>query len=478
MTEFRDLEYQLRQIESELTRRHRENGISYYIPNPKQYLAHKSPCKEIFYCGGNRSGKTTFAIAEAVIHTTGDYPDWYPKERRLNRPIKVKIISPKFKEGIGDTIAPKIKSLMPQKVYAGNPKRSPQGYLVHMDVKWKGNKGISTIDFLSQEQDIMSFEGWDADIVISDEPLKEKIFIAIQRGLVDRGGWFICAYTALKEAWMKKLTDKADGTLRDFFVADIRDNKFNIRGDTILKEENIKRLEESMSEEAREVRIHGRYYHLSGLVYKELDQTVHQVDKMPEKYITWGVLDPHDRNPHWMIWAAVDPIGDITLYKELILRGNLYELAKAIKFHEKGMSMHSRIIDPNFGHTPDSVGSNITVQDQLRQPPNRVDFIDGIDDDEAGVAAVREYLRFDRSKKISINNRPKLYFLKGACPKTWEAMSELQYKDWKGATDEREDNERIMEKNKHAADTVRYLCIQHPKYKKFKTYEGMDEQIY
>lgn len=472
------LEIELRRLEGELFKRHRENGISYYVPNKKQYLAHRSPCKEIYYAGGNRSGKTTFSMAEVVIHTTGTYPSWYPLERRLNRPVKVKIISPKFKEGINDTIEPKLRSLMPKNMILGTPKRSPQGYIVHMDVKWRGKEGfISTIDFLTQEQDMMSFEGTDADIVVCDEPLKRGIYVALMRSLVDRDGWFICAYTALKESWIKEVTDKADGKLRDFFVADIRDNKFDIQGNPILKEESIQRFEDMLTEDEKEVRLHGKYYHLSGLVYKEFDPAVHIIDKLPEKFITWASLDPHDRNPHWMIWAAVDPTGDVVVYKELIRNCPLYDLTQDIKSIEKDISMHSRILDPNYGHKPSAVGSNITVQDQLRK--YGVDFIDAATDDEdAGIAVVREYLRYNKNKPVEFTNRPKLYFLRNAVPQTIRAFSNLQYKDWRSGQDDKEENERIMEKNKHAADTIRYLLVSRPRYQRFRRFEGLDEPIY
>jgi hypothetical protein len=140
------------------------------------------------------------------------------------------------------------------------------------------------------------------------------------------------------------------------------------------------------------------------------------------------------------------------------------------------MSLHTRLIDPNFGHKPSSVGSNITVQDQLRK--FGINFVEAIDDEEAGTAAVREYLRFNKSKPIDIGNKPKLFFLRGGAPQTQKAMFNLQYKEWKGVADDREDNERIMEKNKHAADTIRYLCVSQPRYARFKKYEGMDEPLY
>ena len=39
-------------------------------------------------------------------------------------------------------------------------------------------------------------------------------------------------------------------------------------------------------------------------------------------------------------------------------------------------------------------------------------------------------------------------------------------------------NENIMEKNSHSADTIRYLVMACPKYHRTKAYAGMDDKIY
>jgi hypothetical protein len=108
-----------------------------------------------------------------------------------------------------------------------------------------------------------------------------------------------------------------------------------------------------------------------------------------------------------------------------------------------------------------------------------VDFIDPYTDDvDAGIAMVREYLRFNKKEPVGLTNRPKLYFIKNAVPQTIKALQSLQYKEWKGVSDDREDNERIMERHAHAADTLRYLCVSKPQYRRPKSYHGLDEPLY
>ena len=103
----------------------------------------------------------------------------------------------------------------------------------------------------------------------------------------------------------------------------------------------------------------------------------------------------------------------------------------------------------------------------------------GIDDDEAGKLRVRSYLKFDRTKKVDISNKPKLFFFKQRAFKTWRAISNLQYADWQKKTSEdRELKESVKDKNKHGCDCVRYLLISSPKYERTYSPEEVDKPIY
>jgi len=64
---------------------------------------------------------------------------------------------------------------------------------------------------------------------------------------------------------------KADG--KRIFVAtvDMRDN-------THLSEADILQFEKTLTEEEKEARIHGKFMHLTGLVYKDFDPDIHIID--------------------------------------------------------------------------------------------------------------------------------------------------------------------------------------------------------
>ena len=120
--------------------------------------------------------------------------------------------------------------------------------------------------------------------------------------------------TPIVQPWMKdELVDRADGKRIAVYTADIRDNKYDITGNPILREDDIKQFENILTEDEKATRLHGKFFHLKGLVYKEFDVNVHCIDdfRYEENYPVICVLDPHDRLPHHIIWAMIGRINDI-----------------------------------------------------------------------------------------------------------------------------------------------------------------------
>ena len=451
----------------ELENRHKERGMDFYIPNPVQIKAHQSKAKTICYVGGNRAGKTTMGAMEVTWHVTKKYPDWYPMERRFSGPVKIRIATDKFFK-IDTVIEPKLRAYMPKNEIV-KVRRSPQGYLTKLQTR-----DGSFIEFLTMEQDQMAFEGQDLDLFWGDEPVNRARYIATQRGLVDRGGYTLLTFTPLVEPWMKEeLVDKADGKNIDVFTADVRDNKFDTMGNPILKEVDIQRWEDMLTDEEKETRIHGKFFHLRGVVYKELCDT-HFIDNFKYElgYPVYCVLDPHDRQPHWIIWAMIDRGTDhIYIMHETIIHCTTRELAATVIGTEKyfGWNVRKRLIDPNFGRRPSKIGSNTSLIGELAN--FRCVFTEANDNKETGRMKVKDMLHYNKDKPIDINNRPKLYFVKDEVPQTIHSMRNLQHDEWKGDQD-KDPKEEVKQKDTHGADCIRYLCVDNPTYDGPITYDG------
>jgi hypothetical protein len=439
--------------------RRKERGLEYYIPNPMQLKAHSSKADLVLFCGGNRSGKSHFGAAELAMHLTRQYPDWYPENRRFYKPIKAVVVSQEA-QTIEKIIEPKIRLFLNDSKVA-RWKRVTGGYLNRIDMKDGGSA-----DFLTNEQDDMAFEGHDWDFFWGDEPQRERKFQAIMRGLVDRNGKGVITFTPLIEPWMKeKLVDKADGKRIDVITSDIRDNKFDIKGNKILTEESIIRFEESLPDDVRETRIHGNFFHLRGRVYPEFCE-VHKLEfsyQYPDPVI--AVLDPHDRQPHHVIWAIVDRGDDLYVHSELTIHCTVEELVGRMRKIESdnGYKMKRRLIDPNFGRKPlITTGRNMIEE---LYSCGMGGWCEADDPKEEGHMKVKDYLHFDKSQKISFTNKPKLFFHKTRCPVTIRSINNYQYEEWVGKiAGEKDPKEKAKDKETHGADCVRYLCMSNPKW--------------
>ena len=462
----KDILLEIEKVNQVFNARRKLRGMSFYVPNPVQFNAHKSEARIIVVCAGNRSGKSTFGAMEVAWAVTKQYPEWFPKQRQFKRPVKIRIATDRFFK-IDSVIEPKLRVYLP-KGEITRVRRSPQGYISKLVTR-----DGSFIEFLTMEQDLMAFEGQDLDVFWGDEPVERRRYIATQRGLLDRAGQTILTFTPLIEPWMKnEIIDKADGKIIAIFTADTRDNKFDIEKNPILREEDIKQFEGMLTEEEKETRIHGKFFHLKGLVYKELNPAVHFLDefKYEEGYPVICVLDPHDRLPHHIIWAMIDRINDIYVMYEQVKEGTIQELAALIKATEKYFAWRvvKRLIDPNFGRKP-LLSTGLSVIDELYK--YKVNFTEANDSEEAGRLKVKELLHYDRNKPIDINNKPKLFFVRGKVPITIHSMLNYQYAEWKHNPDERDPKEDDKPKDVHGADCIKYLCSSQPTFYLPQAYE-------
>jgi hypothetical protein len=450
---------QLELIEQVLAHRKKSRGIDYYTPNPVQFKAHKSKARLILLCGANRIGKSVFGAVELTWHLTRKYPDWYPHERRFNRPIKAVVVCLE-NPIIEKVIEPKIRQFLPLD-YVTTWKRVTGGYLNRIVCK-----DGSMVDFLTNEQDDMAFEGADWDFFWGDEPQRKRKYDAIMRGLVDRQGRGVITFTPLIEPWMKEdLVDKADGVRIDVITAAMRDNLFDIKGNPILSKEAIDEFESVLSEDVRETRVYGKFFHLRGTVYSEFSE-IHTIEfdyQPPDPVI--AVLDPHDRQPHHVIWAIIDRNDDLFVHTEMAIHCTVDELAKRVRSHEANMGyrMRRRFIDPNFGRKPLITTGRNFIQEMSFAGCSGWHEADDAKDE--GHLKVKEYLHYDSRKPLSHTNKPKLYFHKQRVPLTIKSMRNYQYEEWIGKiAAERDPKEKPKDKDTHGADVIRYLCMSNPTF--------------
>lgn len=437
-----------------------------YVPHPKQKEFHLADpkFKTRVVLGGNRSGKTESGVMEAWWHASGDYPAWYPENKRFKCPTRGRIIVTDFKKGCGEVLEPKLRKWFP-------PDRILRWhrYMGHLEkIKIKHvSGGVSTIDIMTHEQDDMVFEGWSGHWAWFDEPPPQSKYIATKRGLVDYSGITWMTLTPISEPWLwDELLDRTDGRVWSICMT-IYDNPY-------LKREDIAEFESSLPEEEREARIFGRFKHLVGRVYKDLNADVHFVSDerfrqiYKKGYPVYFVLDPADRREQHGIWATIDPLGNLYVFDELCEKGTIAQTCATVKRREQirwGIRSEDviRILDPNKGNSPSAV-TGLKLVDEFAK--NGLYFQATVNDDVTlGHLAVMGRLSYDKKNPISTTNHPSLYFVRENTTEAWAQMCKYVWDDWKGNTKSlRSEKEAPKDINKDMPDCVRYLCMSNPTF--------------
>ena len=323
-TKYAELLSLYREVES-FTEFAEANKILFYSPHNKQAMFHTGSTARVrLVKGGNRSGKTTCGVMEAIAHTLGyrpwlpeDHPDrivLLPNGRPIPVPNKGRVVVSTF-EAVLNTVWPKFEEWLPE----GSIKKIRRSqHQVPIEVTFSNG---SVIFFLSHDQKKMTYEGTDHHWLWFDEPCPEFIYNALRRGLIDHGGHLWMTMTPIAEPWIADVIDKRCNLQNSGYRAynyAIWDN-CTVNGGTLTPEDIYEYLE-TLSPEEREAREWGEFLHLTGRVFKEW--IAESPFWVPEFSIppTWPrvcVIDPHPRKPIAVVWIAVSPDNIYYVYRDL-----------------------------------------------------------------------------------------------------------------------------------------------------------------
>lgn len=252
-----------------------------------------------------------------------------------------------------------------------------------------------------------------------------------------------------------------------------------------LDHSQIEALAAQYDEDDKEARLHGRFMHLSGLVFKGLNPEKHrhsipahqfrQTDKDEngnpcEKYKIYHVLDPHDSKPPMAAWFAVDKYEQLYVVDEYPKGPIPFHLMKKYKRTTKELvgdfrdievangwdsSKITRIIDPNFGNKPvREVGMTVAeylhkVSVDIKYP---ISYITNVSDNlEQGHRAIKDYLELNSDGHAK-------FFVGDKCPNIWFHLTHYAIKENTGkALESKGMSEMVNQRFKDGCDVVRYL---------------------
>jgi len=430
-------------IKADIEYKEKHFAILYYEPQEHQKPFHLSEKKVRLISGANQSGKSISASAEGIKISLGIH-----ETKKIPVPNKGRVVATDLQKGIGENINEQYEKYCPWDEVA-KIKRYPGG-----ELKKIFYKNGSTVDFLSYEQKTEIFEGWVGHWAQFDEPPPRDKYIATMRGLMRYAGLCWIAMTPLTEPWIYDEIYTQGGPEEnqpDVWTFDQRDN-------TYISDKEKEDFASRLTQDEKEARLHGRFKHLSGLIYKQFDSQIHCVKSfpIPKEWTRYHAMDYHPRTPCALLWIAIDPQGRAYAYDELEIDDTIKKISEGVKAKESKDRIRFRFIDP-LSATPDRITGRSAQREFLR-PPNRLAYRSATKTWTIGKNAVDEALRLDKE------GNPGIVFFKDKVPKCISGFLHYQWDEYAGTREGEKETPR--KKFAHFPDCTRYIMVTRPTYQK------------
>jgi len=211
-----------------------------------------------------------------------------------------------------------------------------------------------------------------------------------------------------------------------------------------------------------EAALYGQFIPKSSLVFKhfaDANMLTEPFTPTDDHMILVGI-DPHDRNPWGVIFVAMNRENEFIVYDELLEPGTVDEVAPLIKKKIGGRKVSLYVIDTSANTVQATSGKS--VKDQLLNPYG-IYCQDADKDVPAGVMMVNSLL------KPPEGGRPKL-FVAPNCMHLRRQFRHCIWEDWSRNKNQKDPKERILKRDDHLLDALRYVCMlpivyRHPGFK-------------
>jgi hypothetical protein len=349
-------------LEKRLVELQQTNALHYFRPHPKQELFFAAAGFHYRYARtGNRFGKSEMGAAEDVSFALGFRP-WLAKEDPGRTkgippfPVKGLIITTDWDKST-DVFTCEEEGTNKGKLFRYIPKdcllgysRNHSGAIDTIRVKHvSGGVSILHLDTVkSFKQNPAGQESSSWDFIHVDEPIPEKMWKAVSRGLVDRGGraWFTC--TPISEPWIdqKFIPNPEDQVKANLgTIASLETSSWMMTGEMDdnphLTAEAIERFMQDLSDDEKDARRKGIPLAYSGIIYKEFDMNVHVLRDVPVGWSSWAeppadhtirvAHDYHFKKNDAVLFIATSPQEFSYIFAELWIPGTVKEIANATK---------------------------------------------------------------------------------------------------------------------------------------------------
>ncbi|MDR1917383.1 MAG: terminase family protein [Christensenellaceae bacterium] len=465
------------------------NPIWNYKPHKIQRAFHNSPAQCRFVFGGNRTGKSECGAVETVWLATGTHPNIPPSQTQgLTKPnipptqTKNSIVLDEIENGklasslpqtqvatirTGTEVTPnnaaeiscwvvsltrqvqrdvaqaKILKYLPkewimQVVMLDGSAKSPEYGVIDFIIVQNKYGGKSKIGFRNCEQGRERFAGVSLDFIWFDEEPPKDIYDECLLRLLDRGGKHFATMTPLKgRSWVYDRIYNNPNPDIAIFTMSWADNPY-------LNENEIKKMESTLSPDVLPTRKYGRFMDTEGLVFPEFcnDNIVDpfSVNDMTDKYIS---IDPGYTNPTAILWACSDAADNIYIVADYEVAKEMVEThATEIKRRtgELGWTLNETKILIDSASNQRTAGCSVSVAEQYKN--NGIVVNTNVDKTIFdGVMAVKSLF-------CNANGERRLYVFRNCT----HLIDELRGYFWG-------ENDRPNKSADHTIDALRYLIM-------------------
>lgn len=446
---------------------------------PGQIDALKSLAPIRLVGGGNRSGKSTVLVIDTIIRAIGQVPialeNVYPKEKIPTKfPRYYRVVGEDYANGILKSLIPLFKFWVPREyLVEGSWEKS---YSEKRNTLMLGKKGqlLAEIEFMSNQQDVGSFQGSARHGIRYDEEPREDIRREnLMRMTTNEGIDELYGMTPTKGlTWVAdKLaySEKDEGGQEIDFIKlpSVTNPKVNFEAlDMALRE--ISDYSEV------KMRLLGEFVSLSGLIYGGVfDKKVHVIPPFPVGCTCGAPGGTHDSKCPWLqfyvvrgmdwhlatdiavVWMALDALGNRYVVKCLRCTPETTEAKAKIVEHSAGMRMGWTVVDRSVDWDVKAFGG-LNILKQLKAAPNALlplrvsEKFDG--SILVGVDTIKKDMRINPATK-----QPALFFFD--TPNVRELVHSIRTleRDTYANEDKKGPKDKILEGKHHLHAAFRYL---------------------
>ena len=419
--------------------------------------------------GGNGSGKTTLIAGEVLpalcygigaIHPSRQNCGLYNlllARKKKKGTLCIRIVAPSKSISRGGSLYNTINQWIPQAQWS-----DCRDFYHTLTINGQ------EIQLLSNNQTVEQHSGSNCDLIIIDEPLSNELW-AENVGRLRNGGFLLNTVTPLKGC--DYLTDIAErpeeyGSTA-FTKISIWDNCKDIEGTNgVLSRSDIEAQISMWKNFPEELpaRVDGDLMKLAGNVFGEFDPNVHIIEDLPSNSYIYGyVIDPHLVKEPCVLFYAQDPQDNIYIYDEYPRREwhlikhttkTIADFCEDIKQIIGDKPQAYTLGDPNFMNVK-LPNVSYTMAQEYKKCGVAVNTKVN-DSHYIGIGTIHKLLHFDKEKPISVDNHPRLYFLR-KCRNTISAMRKYRYTD-KSDTDKANASGIVETAYKCFIDCLRYAA--------------------